>query len=461
MDSDDTISEENGRKLRNLADQPLDSAPTAYVMQVHCPGPSGSSDCTVVDHVKMFRNDERLRFEGRIHEQILPAIRRIDGTIGWTDIFVTHSGAEHTVEAKRLKVERDLYLLQLELKEHPDHPFVLFNLGMTYADIEDFEPAVDHLKRCLLASSPDESHVRKAYALLVGCLTQAGHDGEARQILSRGRELYPNDSELWFRLAILEHRKKNHREAIDAYHAAIEAREQCCFSSRDHGITGFKARHNLAGVYADLGQLDHAELQWRLALDDEPRYSEGFRGLIELLLSRGKYLTAEAEIVEAETRGLPADAIAHARARLAATRGDFETALNELDAALESTESIELLRLKCELAFEHSTLDSAIRALEALCRRAPDDGAAWHNLGTAYQKAGCNSLAEISYHKSLVLRPNYQPTLVQLGYVHQALGRHELARRVWVVAGHVVHELPVGHVTPAEVVGSDAETCYV
>ena len=186
-------------------------------MQVHCPGPPGTSDCTVVDHVKMFRNDPRLRFDGRIHEQILPAIRQIDGAIQWTDIYVTHSGSDHSPEAKKCKQQRDLRLLEMELAEKPEHPFVLFNLGMTYADMCRPQQAVEYLKRCLGTSTAVESHVRKAYALLVGCLIAMEKDGDARPILGRGRELFPDDAELLFRQGILEQRAKNYTKAIESY----------------------------------------------------------------------------------------------------------------------------------------------------------------------------------------------------------------------------------------------------
>src|SRR5581483_9745930 len=78
MDSDDTISPDNGRKLRALARGPAEPSLLGYVAQVHCPGAGddGALDTTVVDHVKLFRNLPELRFDGRIHEQVLPALRR-------------------------------------------------------------------------------------------------------------------------------------------------------------------------------------------------------------------------------------------------------------------------------------------------------------------------------------------------------------------------------------------------
>jgi glycosyltransferase involved in cell wall biosynthesis len=77
---------ENGRKLRNLVDSQHKSELIAYVAQVHCPHEQDGPDYTAVDHVKLFRNLPELRFEGRIHEQILPAVNRLGGTVAWTFI---------------------------------------------------------------------------------------------------------------------------------------------------------------------------------------------------------------------------------------------------------------------------------------------------------------------------------------------------------------------------------------
>src|SRR5262249_24777500 len=100
MDSDDTIDADNGRKLRALAYGEHDPAMLGYLMQVHCrgPGQDGVEEVTVEDHVKLFRNRPDLRFERRIHEQIIPAVRRAGGELAWTDVFVVHSGYDRSPE---------------------------------------------------------------------------------------------------------------------------------------------------------------------------------------------------------------------------------------------------------------------------------------------------------------------------------------------------------------------------
>ena len=79
-------------------------------------------DVTVVDHVKLFRNLPGKCFDGRIHEQILPAIRRLGGEVAWSEVYVTHSGYDYSLAGQEKKKERDLKLLHLEEKERPGHP---------------------------------------------------------------------------------------------------------------------------------------------------------------------------------------------------------------------------------------------------------------------------------------------------------------------------------------------------
>ena len=144
MDSDDTIPPECGRGLRELVENHNHPSVVAYVMQVHCPGGADDGDndsnVTVVDHVKLFRNLPELRFDGRMHEQILGAISRLNGDVAWTGLYVVHSGSDQSPAAQAKKLERDLRLLFLELAERPEHPFTLFNLGMTYCTDRNSAP---------------------------------------------------------------------------------------------------------------------------------------------------------------------------------------------------------------------------------------------------------------------------------------------------------------------------------
>jgi len=426
MDSDDTIDSFNGKKLRQLADGLEATSPLGHVIQVHCPGAGadGLLDVTAVDHVKLIRNRPDLRFEFRVHEQILPAIRRANGEVGWTDIFVVHSGSDHSPEGRRRKQERDLRILKLDLAEHPDHPFVLFNLGMTYADMDRYDTAVEFLKRCVNVSGPDESHLRKAYALLIGSLMQIDRLTEADEVCRAGQQLFSDDAELWFRRGILEHRLGRLSEAVKAYRHALANRGERHFSSIDRGIVGFKARHNLALVFEDADNWLEAEEQWRLIVSEVPNYRDGWRGLADNLLKQQKFAAVQ-EIANrlASDRRLAAEA-KRIEGQLYQVGGDWSAARRALDEAVRAEpDDLVLVRTRCQFLFERGTLDDAEQALKELAERDHADCSARHNLGTICLRKGRADEAADYYRQSIELGSRTPESHLYLAFALEQLGQ--------------------------------------
>jgi GT2 family glycosyltransferase/2-polyprenyl-3-methyl-5-hydroxy-6-metoxy-1,4-benzoquinol methylase/tetratricopeptide (TPR) repeat protein len=441
MDSDDTIDEANGRTLRALVDGPHADTTLGYVMQVHCPGrdDGGVGDVTAVDHVKLFRNRPDLRFEGRIHEQILPAIRRAGGEVEFTDIFVLHSGADNSANGRAGKYARDFRLLELELADHPDHPFALFNLGMTHADAGNHDEAAEYLERCLEVSEPGGSHLRKAHALLVSTHAQAARHDAAWDACVAGLREFPDDPELLFRSGMLHHHFGRHDAAIAAYHAVINDRSTRHFSSVDTAITGYKARHNLALVHEDLQQWTDAEIQWRGVTAEAPHYRLGWRGLGHVLL-RQNNLTAAAELASQlsgdanSLKNLRCEGLLLA-ARIAQIEHDGERANRILTAARqEFPEDLEPLREHCQWLFEQGDFSAAEAALRELWSRDPADGSAPHNLGTIYLAAGETEKAVAAFTASLRIRPSSAATHQLLGQAMSVTGNLEEARVCWQAA---------------------------
>ncbi len=411
MDADDTIDETNGRGLRRLADGVHEESVFGYVMRVHCPGKDGGGDYTAVDQVKMFRNRPELRFEGRIHEQILPAIRRAGGEVAWTELFVTHSGSDQSAEGRRRKYERDLRILELDLRERPEHPFVLFNLGMTYADMGRHEEAVRWLNRSVELANPSESHLRKAYALWVASLQQLGRYGEAQEVCRRGLELCPRDAELLFRQGMLAHEAGRLEEAAGAYRQTLALGSGRYFSSMDQGILGAKARHNLACVYTDMGRPDLAEVQWRRILEESPRQRQARLQLVDSLIRQCRFLTAADELERldgAETASCEAMLLrvqlAEGQRRLAEAEQWARAAVERFPEAPAAWEALG------RFLFEHGEAGEAAEVLGQVVERQPGNGAAWHNLGMAQLRAGRIEAAVESLEQSLRVRPESAAT---------------------------------------------------
>lgn len=414
MDSDDTISPESGLALRELVSQHHNPAIMGFVMQVHCPAGqegNGYATPTVVDHIKLFRNIPALRFTGRIHEQILPAIRRLGGDVAWTQIHAIHSGADQSPEGRRRKHARDLRLLQLELGENPDSTFALFNLGMTLLDAGQAEEALYPLCRSLQLAFRGESHVRKIYALLVQAYVALGRTEPALKTCHIGLEVVPDDPELLFRRGTLEQALGRLHDAEATYLHLLTRAHSSHFGSADKGIMGIKAWHNLALVYEGQGKLDATLAAWKRVLASSPNNAVAWRGVIDAAVelgSQGKMDTLASLINDPAT---PSNYRLLASARSLAANQQSTEALQALVPLAFEPLATEFLRDYCEIAFNAGKWTEAIQGLEELAGRRPQEVSVWTNLGMAYLQCQRYRQAGDAVKRALIINARHVPAL--------------------------------------------------
>jgi tetratricopeptide (TPR) repeat protein len=137
-------------------------------------------------------------------------------------------------------------------------------------------------------SKPRESIVRKTYAMLAGSHLAKGEVQEAVRYIKGGLSLFPHDPELLFRAGIVYRETGNLSLAEQSYLKLLTNREVGHIDSLDVSMTGFKAHHNLALIYQDMGRWPEAEAQFRAAVHDNPRFAPSQHGLVEVLRQQGK-----------------------------------------------------------------------------------------------------------------------------------------------------------------------------
>ena len=124
LDADDLIEPPERTKLEALLRSlGRGGKMPAYVIRCACdPGPDGSGGDTVVDHIRLFPLIEGVRWTYRVHEQILPALKRAGVPLDWPEITVRHTGyADRALRMRKL--DRDWRILCEELAERPNEPF--------------------------------------------------------------------------------------------------------------------------------------------------------------------------------------------------------------------------------------------------------------------------------------------------------------------------------------------------
>jgi len=381
LDADDRLDDANRTKLKELLGR-LGTENAAFAMKCECIADRPGAGATVVDHVRLFRNDPRIRWRYRVHEQILPAVRTVGGEVRWSDVVVQHIGYVDPA-VRRQKLDRDVRLLTLENQEHPDDPFVLFNLGSVFSESARPADALPLLRRSLERSHPTDSIVRKLYALIVACHRQLGQGDEALAACREGRTHYPDDAELLFVEGIVYRERGERQSAESCWRRLLERREGNHFASVDAGLLGHKTRHNLATLYLEGKQEAAAEAQWRAALAEEPSYWPAWIGLGELHIARRQWTELENVLrrLEASADG-PSLEAAVLRARAHMERQEYESARELLAAAINQHPDELLPRVILSHAFLREGRDwpAAERALRDVLRLAPGHRESRQNL---------------------------------------------------------------------------------
>src|SRR5262249_22668493 len=155
----------------------LPEANVAYTMAQRSVLEAGTHSAAVVHHVRLFRNHPQVRWQYRVHEQILPAVRAAGGDLRHSDVVIDHAGfADPAGQAGR--VGRTRRLLRLNQSARPDARFVLFTLAAVYLGRAQPEPALPYLRRSMELSHPEDTITRKLHALLARAHHQAGRPAE-------------------------------------------------------------------------------------------------------------------------------------------------------------------------------------------------------------------------------------------------------------------------------------------
>jgi glycosyltransferase involved in cell wall biosynthesis len=270
LDADDVVDPPEREKLRALLDEVRTDEAAGYVVRCACePGPDGAGGETVVDHVRLFPIRADVRWTYRVHEQIMPALRRAGIPVRWTDLVVRHTGYVDLALRGR-KLDRDARILSADLKDRPDDPFVLFNLGAIAVERGDWSGALGYLRRSLSRSAPSDSITLKLFALIARAHQMLGDTASALRACDEGLSIDPEDAELWHRKGVLHRHRGEPDAAEQSWRRILSLRRPDRFCSVDQGIYGHVTRRNLAAVLAERGDRAEAEELWRAVLADCP-----------------------------------------------------------------------------------------------------------------------------------------------------------------------------------------------
>lgn len=274
LDADDVMEPSERDKLKSLLNTLRPDKNEAYVLR--CFSDTGEGGQIAVDHPRLFPLRHDVRWTGRIHEVINPALERAGIPLVWTDIVIHHTGYadEATHERKRRRNEA---LLHQELASRPHDPFIFYYLGTLAFERKRWQEALGYFTLSLAKWGTRQSIACKLFAMIAWTNQILERYDESLRVSEEGLSHFPGDGELLFRQAIAL-RYLRRPEAAEACFTRILAlpRPQTLYNI-DPGIFGHLTRGNLALIAEERGDDALAKTYWQAVLAECPGHPEALR----------------------------------------------------------------------------------------------------------------------------------------------------------------------------------------
>lgn len=216
IDADERLL--NPDQLANVLNNSTDEY-GGYLIEVVSESGSGNSgnDKYISNLLRLFRNEERYRFKGIIHEQIIESILSNKSRIMNTGIRIEHLGYNISQEELLRKQLRNLELLDRALEKNSNDAYNLLQRAKTYLALNNPEKAEKDFELAIEYSS--ENGAVKPQALNYGALSafRNGNTALAEKRAEDSIRIIPGQSFGYFILGEIKAGEGNHKKAYEYY----------------------------------------------------------------------------------------------------------------------------------------------------------------------------------------------------------------------------------------------------
>jgi glycosyltransferase involved in cell wall biosynthesis len=218
------------------------------------------------------------RYEGIIHEQLVPItgsasnimVDECSNVSQWTELAtdkdntypipltIRHSGYEGDLDQRKKKTERNISLLKTALQQHPNDPYLLYQLGKSYYMEEDYETAREFFGQALFVDLDTRlEYVQDMVESYGYSLINIEQYETALQMLNLYDE-FSHSTDFIFLTALILMNNGRFHEAIREFQLATKKKE-----CKMEGVNSYLAFYNIGVIYECLGDLENAKKSYK------------------------------------------------------------------------------------------------------------------------------------------------------------------------------------------------------
>ncbi|HET6508850.1 MAG TPA: glycosyltransferase [Baekduia sp.] len=290
LDADEVLVEGEGPRLREL----LGHTWREGIFLTESNHVGELQDGVAVQHaaLRLFKNRPDYRFEGRVHEQFAHRLPALAERVEYTQVRVEHFGYLGAVRDAKEKSRRNLELLERQIAEGVDTPFLHFNLGSERAAAGDVAGSLTHLQRAWDKVADDPERLELGYfpslcSRLVKALNANGRHDEAVAKADEVLGLLPGFTDVVLEQALAARATGDRETALARFERCVEMGDAPARYSATVGAGTYHARNLMAETLIAAGRLDEAEAQLRHVLEHHPAFVGAVEPYARVLLRGG------------------------------------------------------------------------------------------------------------------------------------------------------------------------------
>lgn len=212
-------------------------------------------------NIRLFRNKFEHRYEGAVHEQIMPSLLRNSPNqrIAQIPATIFHYGYLTKVINAKQKPTRNLQIINKMLEHSPDDCYLQYHAAVCLYNLGQWNEAANYLKQVLEQGERTNNYVARALKILVIILKQQGQVNTALEMLDKYQSEWPAYTDLQYLRAQLY---MCQGDLSQAWHAAIDCLRQGPapppFDSYE-GVGSYAAATLVGDISLQLGNKETAE----------------------------------------------------------------------------------------------------------------------------------------------------------------------------------------------------------
>lgn len=211
-----------------------------------------------IDYTERFFSRKRYHYTRTIHEQLTPKYGKVLETY-LLNFTICHDGYLMSETQRIAKAQRNISLLQGELQQTPDDPYILYQLGKGYEMLPDLPAACLYYEQALQQELDPSLAYTQALVIAYGEDLLAQGLAEKALALTTLYPAYATTADFIYLMGTIYLHNKQYEQALDEFEKAITYD-----TAKKEGANSFLAYYEIGKILSMISEWDMARRYFTL-----------------------------------------------------------------------------------------------------------------------------------------------------------------------------------------------------